>query len=148
MEFVSENNLLGGDTSYQTHFIGAESDGLPPTSVSPKLSQSSSNDGKDERVVSGWQRNYSNGEESSRAVVTSKQSMKVASSSSSPKKLERIRERKVSFAEDTVIKETDTIASSVPSHNYVKSVGHTQYHIQVCLTSNHLNAFVISNYVA
>lgn len=39
--------------------------------------------------------------------------------------------KKVTFAPSTLVKEEDTIASSVTSHQYVAAIGHTQYKVEV-----------------
>jgi len=134
MEFVGENDLLGGSSyhSLVSTNIGAEFDGQETTSFPLKTNNLSSNDSQDERVVSDWQRTYSNEEDIPRQSTKA-----VASSSSSPQRLERSGKRKVSFAESTIIREADTIASSVPSHQYVKTVGHTQYHVQLIFRGFH-----------
>lgn len=58
-------------------------------------------------------------------------------SSSSPKSslkiCETVPKKKVSFAANTIIHEEDNIASSIPYHQYVRTVGHTQYKIEVAI---------------
>lgn len=39
--------------------------------------------------------------------------------------------KKVTFAANTIVKEEETIASSVTSHQYVRTIGHTQYKVEV-----------------
>lgn len=51
--------------------------------------------------------------------------------------------KKVTFAADTIAKTEDTIASSITSHQYVRTIGHTQYKVEVssvyfCLHINQL----------
>lgn len=42
--------------------------------------------------------------------------------------------KKVKFAADTIAKTEETIASSITSHQYVRTIGHTQYKVEVSTT--------------
>jgi hypothetical protein len=60
--------------------------------------------------------------------------------------------KKVTFAANTIVKEEETIASSVTSHQYVRTIGHTQYKVEVRLLSldhlmSRLSVYISTSYL-
>jgi hypothetical protein len=65
------------------------------------------------------------------------QSILASSSSSAPHTPVNREKKKVSFAADTIVKFVENIASSITSHQYVRTIGHTQYKVELIFRGIH-----------